>query len=184
MFRLHGIPQDIVSDQGLRWGRHSVKRWRPWLICILVTTPRPMARWSGLIRMWNPPYALSIPASRPPGPLICCGSNMPTTCWSALVLTCRPSWWCVVISLLCSPVRSQTLQFPWCRRTFTVPVESGGRLVQPWLEHLHAFIDWLTDIAPQPHNAKWANKSGSLLECIQCLISPCRVLFCKYTTCK
>lgn len=116
VFRLHGIPQEIVSDQvpssPLRCERLSAWHWGPQLVSPLVITHRPRARWSGPIRVWSPPCAVWLPTVRPPGLLICRELNMTQTPWSAHPLVCCPSWSCVVSSPLCSPVRSLKWQSP------------------------------------------------------------------------
>lgn len=62
-----------VPNLPLRSGRSSVRLKGPRLVFPLVTILGPMAKESMQTRTWNPPYAVRLLASCPPGPPICCG---------------------------------------------------------------------------------------------------------------
>lgn len=55
MFHFHGIPWDIVWDQGSLLGcaRSLVWNWGPKSVCPLVSILRPTTRWRRLIRSWK-----------------------------------------------------------------------------------------------------------------------------------
>ncbi|GAA6104438.1 uncharacterized protein LOC123981380 isoform X1 [Tachysurus ichikawai] len=48
VFRLYGLPRDIVSDRVY---------WEPQSACHLDSTPRPMVRSSAVIRIWRQAFA-------------------------------------------------------------------------------------------------------------------------------
>ena len=95
VFRLHGLPSDIVSDRGPQF---TSQVWKAFCTALgatashLDTIPKLMVKQSGLTRKWRlHSTALHLP-TRPPGAPSCPGSNMLTTPCSARLQVSHPSW--------------------------------------------------------------------------------------------
>lgn len=76
VFRLHGLPQDIVSDRGPQFVSQV-------LVVLLPaspqgSTPKPTAKRRGPIKTWRPLFTVSAPAASPPVARTLSGLSMHT----------------------------------------------------------------------------------------------------------
>ncbi|KAL2087157.1 hypothetical protein ACEWY4_018216 [Coilia grayii] len=108
VFRIHGIPKDIVSDRGPQFTSTFWKEFCHLLgatVLHLGSTPSRTARRNVSTRSWRRRSAVWSPVTPSPGLSFYYGLNMLTIHLPALPLACLPSSVSTVINLRCSPAR-------------------------------------------------------------------------------